>query len=178
MPAVRTCAALSRRRFRFLVAFDEGSALGMGERPVRKVIVQRDARNFSEYALAAVVGLHANRIVQLMLGGNHDVVQIHQVTPLLNCTYLGSATEGFKVSCYQRRPFEPDEIGSFGKNKSRALGRVFVPLCANFVPRNFCQCFVIESGVHLTNWIYQYACCIDWTWLAINGKGRRSGLSI
>jgi hypothetical protein len=34
----------------------------------------------------------------------------------------------------------------FAVNKRRADDQIFVPLCASFVPRNFCQGFVIRGG--------------------------------
>jgi hypothetical protein len=43
------------------------------------------------------------------------------------------------------------------QNKPRHEPSLFVPLCASFVPWNFCQRLVIKRGELLTHWRYKYS---------------------
>lgn len=62
-------------------------------------------------------------------------------------------------------------------NKTGSDRTAFVPLCASFVPWNFCRRFVIRDGLRSTNWKQMISCCTAWKRLGRNEKGRQGGLS-
>ena len=78
MPFAALAFAQENARDGVAVAFDQRMALGAGEvRPVREIIIERNARDRGNNAVCTEVGLQQDRVIDFWLLLNNQIGQLH-----------------------------------------------------------------------------------------------------